>query len=431
MGAAPDGSRLEQRLQAYRMALVLEPDHYLARFQLSLCYLGLGRGPEAIEALGACVALRPDSPWAYSARGLALARQKRYDEAIVDLDRAVAQNSRPARLNRGMVYWMQKQYERALDDFEAVLQPPDDRRLIEAAYYRGQVEYERGRVREAGHEFDRVVAVNPQFRLVYLARARVHYLLGDQRRGRDDLDHYFSLIRGPAFDSEGPDACRLRGHILRLLVVKVSGLQRRTIGQWAMAELQNAIKLGDRSPGLYQDIGAVHDKFGRIDQAIDAYTRALAVAPGEVPTQVMRGWAHVTRKRFDRAEADFAEAIRLDPDHADAHAGLGFVRASLHASGDAQREAVQAVLRIDRIHHASDYEVFHNVACIYAVLAQSDADHTTSYQDQAINLLRRALELWKARGDGHSEIDYIKGESAFDQSLRARPEFQALITQKP
>ena len=71
---------------------------------MSRCYLGLGRRPEAIEVLSACVALRPDSPWAYSARGLALALQRRFDEALRDLNRAIALDSRPARLNRGVVY---------------------------------------------------------------------------------------------------------------------------------------------------------------------------------------------------------------------------------------------------------------------------------------------------------------------------------------
>ena len=141
----------------------------------------------------------------------------------------------------------------------------------------------------------------------------------------------------------------------------------------------------------------------------------------------MRGMAYALKKQFDRAEADFTSAIRLDPEHADAHAGLGFVRATLKAPDDAQREALQAVLLTDKIPYSSNYIVIHNVACICAVLAQSDIGHAKKYQDQAIDLLGRALELWKLRGDGPSEIQYIKGEPAFDPSLRARPEFQALL----
>ena len=38
--------------------LRLDPEHFWSRFQLGRCYLSLGRVPEAVETLGACVALR-------------------------------------------------------------------------------------------------------------------------------------------------------------------------------------------------------------------------------------------------------------------------------------------------------------------------------------------------------------------------------------
>jgi hypothetical protein len=107
--------------------------------------------------------------------------------------------------------------------------------------------------------------------------------------------------------------------------------------------------------------------------------------------------------------------------------GLGFVRASVQAPGDAQREALQALLIMARLQRRSDYIVFHNVACIYALLAQADTAHATEFQDQAIDLLRYAIKLWQSRGAGPSEINYIKGETAFDAALRARPEFQDLL----
>jgi hypothetical protein len=146
----------------------------------------------------------------------------------------------------------------------------------------------------------------------------------------------------------------------------------------------------------------------------------------------MRGWVHAGpgQNNLDLAEADFTEAIRRDPDFAEAHAALGFVHATRKAPGDAQREALQALLIMARLRHPSDYIVFHNVACIYAVL-EADAGNATPYQDQAIKLLRHAVELWQFRGNGPSEINYIKGESAFGPALRARPEFKALLQPQP
>jgi len=85
-----DPSGLEKAAEEYRQGLRIDPDHYWLHFQLGRCYLSLGRFGEAVEALGACVALRPEAPWAYSVRGLALAQQNHFAEAQSILAREAA-----------------------------------------------------------------------------------------------------------------------------------------------------------------------------------------------------------------------------------------------------------------------------------------------------------------------------------------------------
>jgi len=95
------------------------------------------RGPEAVEALGTCVALRPDTPWASSTRGLVRGLLGQFELAETDFHEAltVAPEFRPARLNRGYVHFLQRREAEALTDWEAVLEPPNESILIEAAYY--------------------------------------------------------------------------------------------------------------------------------------------------------------------------------------------------------------------------------------------------------------------------------------------------------
>src|SRR5207302_10219271 len=133
------------------------------------------------------------------------------------------------------------------------------------------------------------------------------------------------------------------------------------------------------------------------------------MVPGHVETLVRRGWVYNNLGKLAEAKTDFTEALRLDPNHAEAHAGLGYVSARQRAIGVAQQEALQVLLLRDKVHHRSDYILFHNVACIYAVLALADPSRTTPYQDQAIDLLERAIALWRRRDDGPNEIDAIKG----------------------
>ena len=114
--------------------------------------------------------------------------------------------------------------------------------------------------------------------------------------------------------------------------------------------------------------------------------------------------------------------VRLDPTHAEAHAGLGYVQASRKAPAEARRQAGLALL-----HGAGDYLVLHNIACVYARLAQTDAARAAEYEDQTLDHLRRAVELWRRGGSGPDEVQLIQGESAFHAGLRARPEFKQLV----
>ena len=103
----PNRAALEKAAAEYRLALQTEPAHYWSHYQLGRCLMNLGQPEEGVLALGACVALKPDSPWGYSARGVALTTLKRYDEAAADFDRVARldPDSRLLRLNRGVLRW--------------------------------------------------------------------------------------------------------------------------------------------------------------------------------------------------------------------------------------------------------------------------------------------------------------------------------------
>ena len=279
-----DPDRMQKAIAFYRQALAIDPDHFWSRLQLGRCLQSLGRFPEAAEALGACVAIRPKAPWGYSALGLALAEQGRYDEAEHELNQAIGidADARPPRLHRGVVYWRQKKYDLAVADFEAVLAPPDDKRLVEAAYYRGQLYLERGEVQKALDDFDRVVAATPGFRSVYLDRPLIYLSKGDAPRALADLDTYVSLVR--KIDPGGWEVHGLRGRLLRFLYTELPQEKRRgptgrAMLPLALAELNQAVQMGGNDAGLFDDLGAVLEHAGRLDQAIVAYSRGIALGP--------------------------------------------------------------------------------------------------------------------------------------------------------
>ena len=147
----------------------------------------------------------------------------------------------------------------------------------------------------------------------------------------------------------------------------------------------------------------------------------LKPAPDNLPLRLKRGWALANERRYTEARTDFSRAVQLDPGSAEALAGVGYVLACEKAPAEAQQRAAEALL-----HGAGDYLVLHNVASIYARLAEDDNERRTAYEDTALGLLRRGVELWKQGRTSPSAIELMEAEPAFER-LRRRREFQDLL----
>src|SRR4029077_19872708 len=97
-----------------------------------------------------------------------------------------------------------------------------------------------------------------------------------------------------------------------------------------------------------------------------------------------------------------------------------YVAALENSPGAAQREAALALW-----HGADEYLVLHNVACVYAALSRVEKGQAGQHQDLAVDLLRRADQLCRRRGQGDREVWNMQS----DQSLKAlwgRPDFRKL-----
>ncbi|HKI31801.1 MAG TPA: hypothetical protein VKA46_08030 [Gemmataceae bacterium] len=125
----------------------------------------------------------------------------------------------------------------------------------------------------------------------------------------------------------------------------------------------------------------------------------------------------LTVPKFDQARDEFSEAARRNPAHADAHAGLGFVRAIQKASAEAQREASLALF-----HEGDNFVILHNVACTYAVLSEIDKDQKQQHQDAAIDYLRPAVKLCRDTGYADIEVGNVEWDKALEK-LRDVPDF--------
>jgi tetratricopeptide (TPR) repeat protein len=439
----PNQAALEKAIAEYRLALRADPSHYWSHFQLGRCLLSLGQWAEGAQVLGTCVALRPDSPWAYSARAVALTTLKRYDEAAADLERAIQLDpaGRQHLLNRGVLRWVRKDTDGALADFDAVLAPPAEKQLPEAAFYKATMFGQFGRIDDALAAADRALAGKNPVAPAYLLRAQIHLRQGRDQEGIDDLNSFFAAS-DPTFDPKSPNAAARRARRLRLIAeglpegttdAQRTGLVRAQGRMYRLAaiELESAIQRDGGTVDALEGLGRVQQRLGRTTDAIKAYSKALEKLPAgaeHVPDRarllVSRGWAILDLQppELPAAGTDFEAALKLAPDHAEAHTGLGYVEALRGAGPAARREAQMAVL-----YGAGDFLILHNVACVFAKLSEAKGAPTKEYEDLAIGYLRRAVELWKRDRSGPNELALIRGESAFGPALRARPEFKQLL----
>jgi serine/threonine protein kinase len=409
------GAAVEQ----YYKAVEMDPEFVWAYWQLGRCFSLLQEPKAAGQSLAGCAALRPVSAPGHTIRGVALVTLGRYDEAAATITHGMEMDLtfRPARLQRGWVYWLQKEYAKAKADLDAVLEPPDEERLLIAAYFRGQLYLETKEYAKALDDFNMVTTGPTTIRDAFLKRARVCFLLGKTEDGLKSIDAFLHSGRdGKVAEYEVHE---FRGRQLHQLAFVMPDPAPHF--KQALKELHQAIEQQPESAALFAELGTVQERLLDFDAAVISYGKALQFEPENLVVLVKRGWARDNTKSADpeASAKDFAAAVRLDPKHAEAHTGLGYMYACLKKTGLAERHAQQALL-----HGGGDYLVLHNVACIYAKLSSFDAQHGTEYEDRAIDLLERGVELYNRTKVGPDPVLQIQMESSFTPSMWLRPEFE-------
>jgi tetratricopeptide (TPR) repeat protein len=115
--------QLQGALEELKLASYMEPADPWANYYYGLCAYQLKRYKEAAIAFSVCVGAAPKLAGCYYSRALALAALGHTDDAIRDYDRAlqIDPSMGAALLNRGMLHFQRKQYDRALADLKQAL----------------------------------------------------------------------------------------------------------------------------------------------------------------------------------------------------------------------------------------------------------------------------------------------------------------------
>ncbi len=378
------------------LAQPLNPDaRYVALANRGSLLIRQKRWADAVSDLDRAVQLKPQAYQAYVTLARALQGQGRSDEALASLNRAVqlAPALPELYVSRAELYLKRQQPAQARRDFEQALslEPRQSRsdQVVLTLRELGQLLHQEKQYQAALARFDQALKLNPDF--VDLQRLRARTLLALQRNDEagQALDRYLAA---------SPDA---------------------------PAE-------------VWKERGLIHSGAGQYLEAVECFTAALRQNPRDPATRCYRGCAFLLADADGLALEDFEAVLKQDPANAEALVGRGTVRvrrnqleAALADAGEAEKQAAGSV----RDRGPGSERFLFNLACIYGqafALLQEEAnpapgkvektEQLARWEEKTLQLLQQALEqvpaeqrqaFWQNQVQGDPALAAIRRQASF------------------
>lgn len=284
--------------------------------------------------------------------------------------------------------------------------------------------------RAALAQYDRAIALDPDFGAAQAARARTLTVLGNKSEDVRTAREYYALAAGAAREAvaAGPnsaDAHSTLGMVLFQAQLKVAE---------ARAPFDRSYELGTGDAAVTARFANYAAQTGRHDLAAGASATARSLDPLN-PTIIRSfGFVAYAAGRYEEANAAVREALRLNPSLGDSHARIGMglillgrpqeaieaarqesfalvrepclaIAYDMLGNGEAARQAMTALVK--QYGNAGLYQQ----AQVLSAWGQADA---------AMNALDRAFEL------GDSGLTYLYVDPFLDP-LRERADFERLL----
>ena len=373
-------------------------------------YLNLGtalfeseRFEEGLAASRTAIVHRPDSAGAHSNAGRGLLRLGRLDEAEDHLRRALKINPRDstARQNMAELLRRQKRYDKAVKVFRAVLRTEPDSELA----YGGMAMalFELKRYGEAIAAMEKALALKPDGHKA----GSLHLYLGRafQAQGRlDEADRHFR--RAAAKDPDKPAPL--------MELANLAAARERP--EEALRLLRRARELASHDLASLHRIAEALRTGGHLQEAAGVYRQALRLVPDFAPAHAGLGIALFGLKQDQEAIETMLHALRLDPGLSvagtlhlfmgRAHRSLGrteaaaeqFERAREADPGNAEALDHLALVRFGQKRYRDAAELYRRLVEIRPSSAQAHANlgaalHLVGRPDEALRSFERSLSL--------------------------------------
>jgi tetratricopeptide (TPR) repeat protein len=188
-------------------------------------------------------------------------------------------------------------------------------------------------------------------------------------------------------------------------------------GDEAIAACSRLSALDPKNAFPYYNRGLAYYQKGDYNRAIADYDQAIRVDPNYALAYNDRGLAYYQKGDYDRAIADYDQAIRLNPNYAVAYNNRGLV---YYHKGDNDRAIAdyEQAIRLNR-NYAFPY---HNRGLVY--YHKGDNDRAIADCDQAIRLDPTYADAYNTRGLAYYQKgDYDRAIADYDQAIRLDPNY--------
>lgn len=388
-------------------------DHsYLPAYR-DLTTLSAEEFPALIPAAEAALRRAPDSAWAWVFRAFSLRSLMRYEEAVADLDRAVACEPASAAVwamrSRVKLTNGRKFYDGVRDMEKAVALAP---RWGWLQCWLGEALRHQGRHRLALRSHDRGLALEPGYLRGWAWRGGAKVALGDWRGARRDL--FRSLARNPIYSYDFEYTYDQKSWAYNQLQLASRGLGeiRR-----ALRELNEAHRYGPRYAWCFNPRGEPRVYAAAVAE-LDAYLRK---APRDAWAHAWKGWTLHQSGERELALAALMRARKLSPRNAWAAAWQGKALLDLGRPAPAARALTEALGRDPAYAPAWGWRG-------EARRALGDPRGAVADFKRAVRLDHRAAWALAGMGEALRHMGNLSGSrAALDRALGIHPEYpQAL-----
>ncbi|MCE1248562.1 MAG: tetratricopeptide repeat protein [Firmicutes bacterium] len=263
------------------------------------CLLKLGKYDEALVNLNKAIELDPANWLAYLDRGDVNKRLGKNKEALSDYG-MVVENSEKYKADgynsRGIVYMGMKDNDRAYAEFSKAIELNPG--FYQAYNNRGFCRSQARDYQAAIEDYNKALRINPNFMLALSNRGFSYYNTGKYKTAIEDFSKAIEI------DPNDADSYNGRGVSFQAL----NSYER------AFADFNKAIEIDTNFSGAYLNRGIAYYEKKDYDSAISDYSKAIELNPTNPRPYYNRGLAYAGKGDNNSARSDWQKTVELDKD---------------------------------------------------------------------------------------------------------------------